>query len=675
LIVLLILLLTYSYNSSTPSHAATNNETFFIDPDSKLRNQFHKPSDFKRPTNTLLTSLGAPMKIGLDALPLPKEVEDEFTEWIDNGLIVRSKDQMSCGGCWAFATTDSLTDKFIIATAGKWMPPFGLSAQQLISCGENMQMKFTQGCSGGVPQFAFNTLQNNGIYMDRFNPGPNSAYSYYQTGKDIASSCNMQAIGATGALITCPCDKVKQKLKGLPINTFNMKFNIDPNSEYKTADGAHIYTSHGEGDVQMDSVDLWPTITQDIITKNVLRMKKAIYYEGTVTVGISVTNDFYQFKPTNNNYFKYDGSSPRTGGHAVCIVGWKKIGNVPVWICRNSWGENWGYGFTNPQENDPVTGKKEQKYKGGFWNHIMGINDAFIESNSSGCHPDLTSGDIPKFLSTKVEKNWYENTTLRNIYNENKKDGAQGSIIQSIDNIIIELPFDAMSAFRIEDIFSDKNVRAILLTTDNKTSQQILTWIDSLTVINYQSMLDLVKRLIENIKVNIVMALKGRLGVIYYLNGVPSKWNLLDLDTYIEHSTRPYVASDRVFHEIVNFKTDTKITDMKILILTNSKMADTIKVGSFNYNCKCETDKQHCKCDVIREGFAGMVHPFSSSPIGLNERMQLASRAFPNFHQPSRNPLAYNLSERYRVLSYPYVDPWCGKMYPQIRKISYHTYT
>lgn len=459
-------------------------------------------------------------------------------------------------------------------------------------------------------------------------------------------------------------------IEKLPINTTKTTYTLDASLVYKTADGSHVYTQHGEGAQQLDTVDLWPTIPASIIEKNVIRMKKAIYYEGSVTVGIRITNDFYAFRPTEDNYFKYDGKSAMTGGHAICIVGWKTIGDTPVWICRNSWGENWGYGFKQPEWVEPVTGEKEQKYKGGFWNHIMGINDAFIESNATGCHPDLSSGDIQKFLSQEKEKTWYTQTTLREIHNENLENGQSGSLKTRVSNIIVEFPLEEMTAYRIADLFSDENVNAILLTEEEKTAQVILEWVNELTVVNYDSIRVLVDRLIDNIDAEIVFAVKGRMGVIFYMNGNPSRWNVLDLVHHLNYTTHLNVAGDKINHDIIDFKTNTK-KDLKILILTNSTMGDMIKIGQFTYACECDTEMRRCDCQRMKEGFAGMVYPFPSGPESMNERMQQAYNAFP---REQVNALSHELAERYRVLSYPYTDPFCGKMYPQIRKYSYQSY-
>lgn len=74
------------------------------------------------------------------------------------------------------------------------------------------------------------------------------------------------------------------------------------------------------------------------------QIKEAIMGTGSVLCSLLVTSGWYDTKE--------DGVIPSTGniegGHAVIIVGWKKILNQEYWIIQNSWGDKWGdkgYGY------------------------------------------------------------------------------------------------------------------------------------------------------------------------------------------------------------------------------------------------------------------------------------------------------------------------------------------
>jgi hypothetical protein len=82
-------------------------------------------------------------------------------------------------------------------------------------------------------------------------------------------------------------------------------------------------------------------------------IKNQILLTGPVACGIYATSEFIQWGYNNNlanDYFPY---SQIGGGinHVIIILGWKDneaIGNGGYWICKNSWGTNWGYnGFFN----------------------------------------------------------------------------------------------------------------------------------------------------------------------------------------------------------------------------------------------------------------------------------------------------------------------------------------
>lgn len=662
-------------------------EKFFVDPNSPIQNPFDFPPDYRRPNNTLLMSQGLPVKDTIDKLTLPEEVKDEFTEWIDRGLIRTSKDQKDCGGCWAFATTDSLSDRIQIATNGKWMPPFGLSAQELISCGNEMNMSYYNGCFGGLPQFAFRSLRTHGVKLDKFDPQApkynpsneelenelSSDYTYYQLGTDANTSC------VRWRTSTCPCDKVKEIIESKPLDTAKTKFDIKHiNKNYSTADGGYLITSHGEQE-EKHEVELWPDIPDNIIKRNVDRLKKEIYYNGPVTAGIRITSDFYDFNPEKDNFYQYDGRSQSTGGHAVCIVGWKKVGDIPVWICRNSWGERWGYGFDKPVWKNPITSYSKPKYGGGFWNHRMGINDSFIESNCTAAHPDLTHLGIKDKLSKPVEPDYYKNKTIRDIYLENQdKDTDDHNVgMKVVDYNMFMFPFNQMPTNVLINLFRDKKNIAIICSTNPNVAKQILELVNTMIVINHKSVQLLVQKLSKKISDEIILALRGTMDAIYYCYGSPIKWNILNLSLVVNQSTHPEVVADRIFHQIMDLRTNTKITNFQILLLSNNPMTNNFMIGNKQFTCQCRGNICECNensnvqfraLDTMQqnnplEPFSGLVHPYPPPRPSFNQRWILSNKLSGN-PIPNNDCLSYNeaINDMLRRNSYPYVDPVCGKM-------------
>lgn len=550
--------------------------------DGQLRDPMHLAATVFRASNTILTAANV-FNDKMDTLTLPEEVQDEFNEWIDKGFVSQVKDQMLCGGCWAFATCGSLADRLAIATAGKWNPEFGLSEQILISCGGDMGMDFYQGCEGGIPHFAIEVLTKEGVPLDTFclecggrpgdvdtgnggngprrgggvvNPNNQSTcssggnvyaatdYTYYQTGCDGGTSCNVTAAS------TCPCSVIVEEMRRVE--------GASVDDRYKTIGPAHNYTSHGPGN-QMKTVDLWPDIPMDTIAENVIRMKKAIYYEGPLTVGYRVTQDFYTYWPTAaiDNYYQYDGRSPMAGGHAVTLVGWRKMADgTPVWIAKNSWGVNGGYGFPDgPKIKDTRTGEERIKYMGGFWNHIMGVNDSFIESNAVGAHPDLKHSAISKHLpngGADIPEEWYTTTTLRDIYQQVAKTGPTPKpkpkpqpkpspspepspspkpppyspvIIENDRFNVVALNPDNISPQSLTEFFNDPNNYYVIGANHLDSIESILSVLPDQQSLSQSDMTQLIEQLIGSVKDYIVLAARGDTNNYYYIHGNPGSWS------------------------------------------------------------------------------------------------------------------------------------------------------
>jgi len=72
------------------------------------------------------------------------------------------------------------------------------------------------------------------------------------------------------------------------------------------------------------------------IYENVESLKRAIYYYGPISAAFEVYSDFSYY--TSGVYEHVSGYY--RGGHAIVIVGWDDADQA--WICKNSWGTNWG---------------------------------------------------------------------------------------------------------------------------------------------------------------------------------------------------------------------------------------------------------------------------------------------------------------------------------------------
>jgi hypothetical protein len=222
--------------------------------------------------------------------------EDEY-DWTDinNGdYTTPVKNQNGCGSCWVFAATGVLESIIKIREGCSSFNP-DLSEQYVLSC-----LPLSGSCLGGWAYRVFLYIMDisqdgngcNGIIQESCFP--------YQTNDEI--SCYLK------------CDDWQDTL--IPIKDHG----------FFIPDGS-------------------PTDWD--------RIKSQIRSTGPVTACMYVTEDFIRWGSTHHYKSDYYHNTSSNGGinHIIMIVGWKDdetIDNGGYWICKNSWGEEWGTnGFFN----------------------------------------------------------------------------------------------------------------------------------------------------------------------------------------------------------------------------------------------------------------------------------------------------------------------------------------
>lgn len=278
----------------------------------------------------------------------PSTVPDNFDgirAW--RNYLTPVKNQCNCGGCWAFATTACLAARINIWTDNK--VHVDLSAANLIYCNWGGETEYdivvdaferhldfkdltkeirdavlTVGCSGETLIGAWQYLYRYGTPTEDCQPytGPKGDLCAVQIGQTIPS-----------------CELVAGE-------SYDLCQDGSPQLQYRSG-GFYI--------VGADSSDKEKAIREEV------------YKFGPVTTGMRVYDDLFEWD--GRGVYKWNGTSPLSGGHAVVIVGWGVMDGTPYWQVRNSWGPEWG--------------------DNGYFRLPRGTNHCDIESNVVTGYPDM----------------------------------------------------------------------------------------------------------------------------------------------------------------------------------------------------------------------------------------------------------------------------------------------
>jgi len=218
----------------------------------------------------------------------------------------RVRDQSNCGSCWAFGSTEAFNDRYCIKT-GDATPV--LSALDTLACCSGASCGFSLGCNGGQPSGAWNYFVKHGV----------------PTGGDWAD---------VGTGSTCK-----------PYTMQSCAHHVDPVPEgmvsctevesYKTPKCTSSCAESAYG--KSYSNDLY-TASSSYSVKGVTNMQKELMEQGTLSVALSVYEDFEAY--TSGIYQHVTGKY--LGGHAIKMIGWGEENGVPYWTCVNSWNDSWG---------------------------------------------------------------------------------------------------------------------------------------------------------------------------------------------------------------------------------------------------------------------------------------------------------------------------------------------
>ncbi len=286
---------------------------------------------------------------------LPREFKGQEV-WAE--FLSPVKNQGKCGGCWAFASTSVLADKFNIQSMGKHK--INLSPVRSIVCElqghfqdllrtNNLNDIINLETSNLIGSSCYgNTLINAFRFLFLFGASTEQCTPYSLKGTRFD---NLKEFQTGDKLPTC--DLITSRWRDMCIDhTLDLKTGNEFGTPSRLYRFLNIYAVPG-------------TLSQG---GDESQIRASIYHWGPVATGFTVYPDFYLFDPKKSIY-KWNGEGSPVGGHAVEIVGWGEENGEKFWWIKNSWGPEWG-------EN-------------GYFRFSRGTNMCEIEENVVGGAPDF----------------------------------------------------------------------------------------------------------------------------------------------------------------------------------------------------------------------------------------------------------------------------------------------
>lgn len=295
--------------------------------------------------------------------------EDTELQKILKKFITPVGNQHQCGSCWAFSTSQHLSDRILISGFVDYNPQ--ISATFLMAC-------YPQGnCDGGNFAQLLKGITENNLPL-----ASHACLDYSWCEKNNNCLNNSGGVALNNYIPSCGC------------------YNKDgDNYENFYVKDVKLYAVPASGDIALDKshVD-----TQAELIKNTLYTEGPIgtgyiclanFMEGDLTYSKSGGLYFENVNYRDDKSYFIDDSNPTVisrpdGGHAVSIVGWgvqdnvkyydhiqKKVvvGSVPYWLVRNSWGPTAGVGgyFKMPRYPYNVTSQFDVSQDGSLGGMVV----------------------------------------------------------------------------------------------------------------------------------------------------------------------------------------------------------------------------------------------------------------------------------------------------------------
>lgn len=232
------------------------------------------------------------------------------------------KKQGECGGCWAYASTGTLSDRFNIQSDNQLH--INLSPAKLILC-NFLGLELINRDEEKEKEINKAVLEVAGCYGNTLY----DAWRYlYIFGAPTETCLPSQKIVSNPSILPF-CEQASGRIGDMCYgSTIDMNTELEYGTPARFYRCIHFYAVSG---IEKDK-------------GSELNIRREIYTWGPVSTGFVLYPDFYLFDAKNEVY-EWNGKGEPVSGHSVEIVGWDIEDNgKPYWIVKNSWGDKWGDG-------------------------------------------------------------------------------------------------------------------------------------------------------------------------------------------------------------------------------------------------------------------------------------------------------------------------------------------
>lgn len=282
--------------------------------------------------------------------------------------------QGSCGSCWAWATTNCLSNRIKLKSLNRLHPE--LSAVYVLLCDisycqeeeEDKDKKCLNLEGSEFDVEKINLLYSEGILEKGCtgNTLENVWEFLYKYGSVEKKCVNYEISEVDEEKILPICSEVS----GLKLDMCG-DYVYDLQNSKESGKPARFYRSIACYQV--------PGISSQ--GGSDLNIMSDIYINGPVTTGFIIYPDFYN-KEWGEDIYKAAPDQESLGGHAVNIIGWGEQEGEKFWWIENTWGEDWG--------------------ANGYFKMIRGVNNCGVEENVICGIPDLFYSNNFDFSNTYV---------------------------------------------------------------------------------------------------------------------------------------------------------------------------------------------------------------------------------------------------------------------------------